>query len=204
MKTPLMISGLIAGALLIGGTLRADPITFTTSLSGPAEAIPNISPGTGTATIIYDGTAHTLGIDLTFSGLLGLTTASHIHAPTADPFVGAASVATQTPSFSGFPLGVTSGSYSHLFDLTDLATYRAQFVTDHGGTAWGAETALIDAMLDGKAYLNIHTTVYPGGEIRGFLVRVPDGSTTLLFLIPALAGLAALSRSTRRSTTRRS
>jgi CHRD domain/PEP-CTERM motif len=37
----------------------------------------------------------------------------------------------------------------------------------------GAEAALAAGLDAGRAYLNIHSTAYPGGEIRGFLVPEP-------------------------------
>lgn len=66
----------------------ADTFVFIQSLSGPAEAPPNASPGTGTSTITYDSTAHTLRVQVTFSGLLANTTAAHIHSATAVPGAG--------------------------------------------------------------------------------------------------------------------
>ena len=57
----------------------------------------------------------------------------------------------------------------HTFDLTLTASYNAPFVTANGGTAAGAEAALLAGIAAGKAYFNIHTTVVPGGEIRTFL-----------------------------------
>jgi hypothetical protein len=30
-------------------------------------------------------------------------------------------------------------------------------------------TALIEAIREGRAYVNVHTTTYPAGEIRGYL-----------------------------------
>jgi hypothetical protein len=109
-------------------------------------------------------------VNVTFTGLLGTTTASHIHAPTAVAGTGTAGVATQTPYFTGFPIGVTSGSYDNTFDMTQTSSYNSSFVTANGGTAAGAEAALFAAIADGKAYLNVHSSVFTGGEIRGFLV----------------------------------
>ena len=87
--------------------------------------------------------------------------------PNASP--GTAGVATLTPAFTGFPLGVTAGTLDHTFDLTLTSTYNSPYVTANGGTAAGAEAALLAAIAAGKAYFNIHTTVVAGGEIRGFL-----------------------------------
>ena len=106
-----------------------------------------------------DDIAHTMNVWVTFEDLIGTTTASHIHAATAVPWTGTAGVATTTPTFTGFPGGVTTGTYTHLFDMTLLSSYNPAFVTANGGTAASAEAALFGAIEDGSAYLNIHTTL---------------------------------------------
>ena len=163
---------LLAAALMIAAAVRASAtvLHYNCLLSGPAESPPNASPGTGGAEVTIDNVANTMRVQCTFSGLLGTTNACHIHAPTAVAGTGTAGVATMTPAFTGFPLGVTAGTLDHTFDLTLLATYNSPFVTANGGTAAGAEAALLSAIAAGKAYFNIHTTVVPGGEIRGFLL----------------------------------
>lgn len=176
------VSSCALSAALIALPCIANAQVFEAFLNGPSEAPPNASPGTGFATVTFDLLAHTMSIDVTFSGLVGTTTASHIHAATAVPGVGTAMVATTIPTFPGFPLGVTSGTYSQTFDTSLASTYNPAFVTAHGGTVAGAESALLGALDAGTAYLNIHTSVVPGGEIRGFLQAVPE---------PGIAGLAA-------------
>jgi hypothetical protein len=162
---------------------------YDAALSGPAESPPNASPGTGFAEVTHDSVAHTMRVQVSFSGLTGNTTASHIHAPTPVPFDQTAGVATQTPTFTGFPLGVTAGSYDHTFDMTDLASYNNSFMS--GSTAAQKEAGLFGAIDAGKGYLNIHSQTFGGGEIRGFLIAVPEpGALSLV----ALAGLAALRR----------
>jgi len=168
---------------------------FEATLLGSSEVPANASPGTGFATVIYDSGAHTMDVNVIFSGLLGTTTASHIHC------CGSSSanfpVATQVPTFSGFPLGVTAGSYSHLFDMTQEASYNPTFFSLHGGTAASAEFALLTGMTAGNTYFNIHTQVFPGGAIRGTLIQqtVPEPSTlALLGLSVAAQGVTSRRR----------
>jgi len=142
----------------------AAPATFTASLDGSDTG----SPGIGFSQVDFDLTAHTMRVYASFSGLLGTTSASHIHGPTAVAGTGTAGVATVTPTFTNFPLGVTSGVYDHTYDMTLAGSYNASFITANGGTPASAEAALYQALADGKAYLNIHSTQFPGGEIRGF------------------------------------
>jgi CHRD domain/PEP-CTERM motif len=173
---------------------RATVHKYDADLSGPNESPPNASPGTGFTEVDYDDIAHTLTVDVSFSGLLGTTTASHIHAPTANPFLLTAGVATTTPTFAGFPLGVTSGTYHNVLDLTLSGSYNPSYVTANGGTTAGAEAALVAAIAAGKSYLNIHTSVVGGGEIRGFLIpAVPEPSTVVLLAMGA-AGVAFVVR----------
>lgn len=171
---------LIAAGLVL--PVSAQIFTYDANLSGPNESPANSSPGTGFAQVVYDSSLHTLQIELSFTGLTGTTTASHIHAATATPGSGTAGVATTTPYFAGFPIGVTSGTYSNTLDLTQASSWNASYITANGGTTAGAESAMATALVNDEAYLNIHTTTFGGGEIRGFLV-VPE---------PASAGLLAL------------
>lgn len=179
MKYLLRVSLLAVAVALLAPASQAQE-GFFTFLTGPNENPSNASPGTGVASVVIDDVAHTMFVHVTFSGLIGNTTASHIHAAAIPP--ANAGVATTTPSFPGFPTGVTSGSYTRLFDMTLASSYNPAFVTNNGGTTALAETALFNAIRNGQAYWNIHTSSFPGGEIRGFLAAAPE---------PASAGLMA-------------
>ncbi len=176
-------------AVLLSSTALAIPISYSATLSGAAESPPVPSGGTGFAQAIIDVEAHTLTVSATFSGLTGLTTMAHIHCCTAVAGAGTIGVATEQPSFPLFPLGVTSGSFTEIFDTTDTSSFGAGFVSANGGTAAGAEAALAAGLAAGRAYLNIHTSFAGGGEVRGFLTEVPEPATFVLTGF-ALAGLA--------------
>ncbi len=190
-----IIGVLVVAILVFGAAPRAEAqvISYIAFMTGPNEEPPNASPGTGTALVDYDPAAHTMRVRATFANLLGTTTAAHIHAPTPSPFSGVAGVATQLPSFTGFPLGVTSGSMDQTLDLTLASSWNSAFITANGGTPAGAEAAMASALATGRAYFNIHTTTFGGGEIRGFFVVPEPGSLTLMG-----AGAAAVWRLIRR------
>jgi hypothetical protein len=91
-----------------------------------------------------------------------------------------------------------SGTYtSPVFDLTQPLIYNPAFVTNQGGLPQ-AEAALIAGLLNNETYLNIHTMMNPGGEIRGILSAVPDEAGTLSLLGLGIIGLIA-ARKMRRS-----
>ena len=204
MKIPPIASGIALSFLLFSASIQAAPVVYKTSLMASAEADPtNESTGTGTAWFTHDWDTHMLSISVIFSGLTGLTTVSHIHAATALAFSGNAGVATQIPTFSGFPAGVTKGTYNNAFDLSLATSYNPLFLTNatNMGSTATAEAALIGAMEGGHAYLNIHTEYRPGGEIRGYIARrVPDNASTLALLIPGFLMAVGFTYRNRRLT----
>jgi hypothetical protein len=197
MRTRYLFALFILSVTMIPGTALA-ALFFKTSLAGSNEVPANASPGTGTATILINDALDTITISASFAGLTAGTAAAHIHCCTSA--TANTGVAIETPSLPGFPLGVTSGSFSNSFNLLDANNYNAPFVTANGGTAIGARDALIAGLLAGRSYFNIHTANFPGGEIRGQLTSVPESATWLMMLSGfALVGHAIRPRRARLS-----
>jgi CHRD domain len=171
---------------------QAAILSFTANLTGPNQSPPNTSPGTGTALLALDNIANTLRLQVTFSGLVGNTTNPHLHGPTAIARTGTGIVVTGLPSF---PLGVKSGSYDNLFDLTQNSSYDTDFRLASGGTAASAQALITSSLLAETTYLNIHSSAFIDGEISGFFLpvaqstSVPEPSYTLGLLGTLGAGL---------------
>ena len=165
MKRVLPILALAAASCLAAPALAQ---TYRAVAAGALEVPPNASPGSGVIALELSGTQ--LLIDAPFRDLLGTSTAAHIHCCTSDAFSGTASIALP---FADFPTGVTAGQYSAAIDLYDAASWDPAFLAANGGTAQGAYSALVNGFNANEAYLNIHTSAYPNGEIRGFVVAAP-------------------------------
>ncbi len=191
MKIPVLFAALLLLGLATGA--QAHEEIFTTNLSHAGENPPD-SAGTGTGKVTLNVDTMVMRVEATFSGLNGLTMASHIHCCTTVAGTGSAGVATQTPTFSGFPLGVSAGSFDQTFDMTQASSWNAAYITANGGTVSSAFASFLTGLEGGNAYLNIHTSTNPGGEIRGFLALSPvpePGSYMMMALgLFALGGLA--------------
>lgn len=188
-------SGFIAAVLFFGAsasaTAEAAIIPFGSDLQAEAAA----ATGSGSVLVEYDDVERTLRIFATWSGLSGATTVAHIHCCTSLPEAGTVGVAVTPGTLPGFPTGVTAGTYvSPLIDLDVAGSFTSTFIAFGGGTTSGAINALLVGMESGTAYFNIHTSVFPAGEIRGFLHRVPEPAPWSLALLGLIAMVAARRR----------
>jgi len=193
MLRSLIASCAAAGALLCAAVPAQSAIlVYTANMNGATEVPPNPSTAFGFTTVTVDNVLNTMQVDITYSGLTGgPPAAAHIHCCSAPGTnVGVA------VGFLNFPV-TTSGAFSHLFDLTDSSIYTAGFLNNFGGgTATGAEAALLGGFAAGTAYSNIHNAQFPGGEIRGQLQAVPEPASWALMIF-GFGAVGAVLRSRR-------
>jgi len=188
------MSSLAAPAYAQTGGGGGGTTTWKALAAGALESPPNPSPGSAAVTI--DVTGQQLFVDDLFRDLTGDTTAAHIHCCTSAAFTGTAPIAVP---FTDFPTGVRAGGYNQAIALDTDTSYAPAFLSAHGGTAASASSALLDAIAANEAYVNIHTSTYPNGEVRGWLVSAPvpePGEWAML--AGGLAGLAGAARMKRR------
>jgi hypothetical protein len=118
------------------------PTYYQAVLSGREEVPPNPATASGSAEFQYDPASQMLSWRVVWRGLTGLVTGMHLHGP-AQPGQNVGVVVPFDGDLNRPP-------------LTGRATLnQAQFDDLHAG----------------RWYLNIHTEMYPGGEIRGQVRR---------------------------------
>lgn len=182
--------GAVASAMMLGAVAAtgraAAAQTWAGMLSGGQDVPANGSTASGFATLTLAG--NLLNVNVSWMNLVGgPVAAGHIHccvmpgenAGVAVPFVGIANMIT--------------GTYTNSFDLMNSSVYSAAFLSANGGTAAGAEIALLDGLNAGEGYVNLHDAMYPGGEIRADVMTTPEPTTFALAAL-GLGGAGLLAR----------
>ena len=128
--------------------------------------VSTLASGSFRARLSDDGT--TLAYQLSYSGLEGNVQQAHIHF--AKPGVnGGISIwlCGTSPGFvpptAGIPTCPQSGTVEGEVDMTDVIGPAGQ------GIAAGELAEIVAAMRAGHAYANVHSSKFPGGEIRAQL-----------------------------------
>jgi CHRD domain len=165
--------GLLASLSLVGGALAA-PTTLTATLAGVTEGDnPGDPDGAGTASITLDPATGEVCWNLTATGTMAITQ-SHIHTGAAGAS-GGVLIPLDTDGFTGSSEGCIEDQPAAA--INDVLANPAGF------------------------YVNLHTSDFPAGAVRGQLgaasqpntaVSEPTGSSPLLPIGLVLLGLAAV------------
>ncbi|MCP4079774.1 MAG: CHRD domain-containing protein [Planctomycetaceae bacterium] len=183
---------LVAGLVLavccsyLSGAVTADIVDFRlTGNGGEGLLDTNVTPPTGSAGeggiglsgITLDTDNNILHVDIdwgTANGyagdLTGPVTKLHLHGPTP---------ANAPDSFSQTgPLMVT---------LSSSLSFNSSGINGGVNDDFFINSSDMQAILDGRTYINVHTDAFEFGEIRGYLVAaVPEPGTTGLVLAGAI------------------
>lgn len=155
----LVLAAIVFG-LAFGRTTAApevDRTHFRAILSGSNEVPANSSTGSGEAEVVFDSSAGILEWNLSVDNMTGIT-AAHIHAG--------------LPGENGgvvFPLYTGTVMFDSTHPISGTLTVSPDQAT---------------ALAAGEYYVNVHTEINPGGEIRGQLVQ------QFILFLPALFNAA--------------
>jgi len=154
----------LAAALFVFGTVgtaQAQVVRFTANLSGDQETpAPGVLTGAfGTASVTMNLGTGTLSWSIDVFNMPSGTNNAHFH-------VGGPGLAGPTVVNIAFPQQISND-----YNLSGTATAANLTVRgDQGIRSWDD---FIQSLLGGQIYINVHSNVNAGGEIRGQVVRIP-------------------------------
>lgn len=137
----------------MSGTINVAAASLFAQMNGANERpTANSSAANGAAVFVRNG--NTVSFTVSFQGIASAPTGLHIHAPAnATQATGIAVDLLKTTTLG--PSGVLTGT----FTTTDIRSVA------------GAPAVTLDSLMvlirTGNAYVNVHSTTYPAGEIRG-------------------------------------
>ena len=134
----------LGGFLLAAAALpaSAEVVALTATLSAASEVPPVQSSGSGSAAITFNTETRSLTWEVQVRGLTAPVTASHFHGPSTT----AANAGVMVPIAKAGDQSPFKGS----------ATLNPEQAAD---------------LMAGRWYVNVHTSTYPPGEIRGQVMK---------------------------------
>ncbi len=152
MKRAILALALLAAIAIPTSAIGAGKRTFHVRLSGAKEVPKNSSHATGTARFTISRSGKSIRYRLTAHGLHGTPILAHIH------------LGSRTRAG-----GVLISLKLKPFHLPVSGVVTKKSFTPEGNVKTFAQA--IRAIRAGRTYVNIHTTKFPGGEIRAQIPR---------------------------------
>ena len=159
------ILSLATAPLTAGAAIKV----YSFNLDSMQEVPANMSSAAGSAQITVDDTLGTIEYAVVAFNLDGAFTASHIHGP----------------AMSGVNAGVLSNLVTNAYAAPGpvmIGSFVVANSISFAGMSTDATLASAINAMPWMYYVNIHTTAYPGGEVRGQLAPVPEPETYALML----------------------
>lgn len=148
----LIFVGAFAG---LAAVTSAQIVQFNATINGAQETPANSSPATGSAVMMYDVSKNTYDLIVTINNLSNTIGNSHIHEAAAGTAGGV------VVPFGGESLYARNGN-----------TVTAEFKGTYSGN--------VKTLLSGGSYYNLHTSQFPGGEVRGQLIPQKKRLTAII------------------------
>lgn len=147
----LFTAALLAAGLCTATAATAQSPTLLSARADTGQEVGGVAAGTpaaaaGGATLVYDPASGTLSWNVEFDNLSGDASGMHFHGPAA--------------------AGVNAGVEVNLGAISGLTSPSAGSVT--------LDARQAADLLAGLWYLNVHTALNGGGEIRGQVLALPD------------------------------
>jgi hypothetical protein len=153
----------VIGLTVSAASADAGSANLSARLSGFSEVPPNLTAGSGSFRATVQG--NSLTYKLSFSNLSATATQSHIHFAQSGVNGGVFLFlcgSGATPGPAGTPTcPAAGGTVTRTVTAADLLAVPAQ------GVAAGDFAGVLRIIRSGDAYVNVHTTTHPAGEIRG-------------------------------------
>lgn len=151
-----ILSLLIAGAFALASGARGQVVEFRATINASQENPATGSDAAGSAVMLYDVATNTFDLWVTLNDFTNTISASHVHE---------AATGTNGPV-------VTNLGAEEVYTRTGNTITGVFRGVTHGGDAV--------KLLQSGAYLNFHSSEFPGGEIRGQLIAQPKRLTALI------------------------
>jgi hypothetical protein len=153
--------GLAAVFFVLGtaGTTQAQTIQLRAQLAGSNETPPIVTGAHGVATVTVDMATQTVSWVIDVFNMPSGTTNAHFH-------VGGPGVAGPTVVNIAFPANASND-----YRLTGSAT--AANLSPRGDQGIRSWDDFLQSLVGGQIYINVHSVVNPGGEVRGQVLRMP-------------------------------
>jgi hypothetical protein len=171
MRGPVTVTAAVV-LLTLGGAAAAAAQSYTVELRSFQEVPAIVSAAQGTFTAQLDEGAQTLQYELEYAALEGTVTQAHLHL--AQPGVNGAIFVFLCSNLGNGPAGTSAcpqgGTVAGTITKDKLLAAAAQGLS---GNADSLFEDVVAALRGGVVYVNVHSSLFPAGEIRGQLAEGP-------------------------------